>query len=633
VRSGGKPRRRPAGGTVQTPPNLEPVAADDQSGTQLPLAPLEEPAEILVRFSTDEPDAAAEPVAKPPAPDEAAVEPVAKPPAPDEAAVEQVAKLPATEEAAVEQVVKPPADSFAAPVAGQPLEATVAASFEVPSAYEPDEPGPVEDASLLLRIARIHLRTGSLTTARAQLESLAGRNQLDTAGTLDLAEARWRTGDLPGAGDAAGAYLAANGGEALGLVIAAEAASLGIHEAEARGYMEQARLRTLTSFDAIFSGIPRRSKLTESERERTSPEQIPVTESPKAAETAVQPVATVAAETAATVGEPQPKVEAEPVATVAAATVAEPQPKVEAEPAATVAVEPAAEPQPKVEAEPVATVAAETVAAEPVAAETVAAATVGEPQPKVEAEPVATVAAETAAAATEGEPQPKFEAEPAAMVAVEPVAAEPAAEPELIGAAAETEPEPTPTVPVASVVGTPATGPSIADQAAQPAVDSSRAQADTEIAAGIALLETGDALLAALHFGIALRMTPESAQAVLRAIGDRHDLALELVRGDALRMQGHEQDAGQAYQSVASALSGARAAVRPPAEAPAGPADAVAGTPAEAVAELPAEPPGPLPVDAGADVPAAIKSTEAAPEAERLEPRPPEPAPPISWLD
>ena len=558
MRSGGKPRRRPAGETVQTPPSLEPVAADDQPGTQLPLGPMEEPAEILVRFSTDEPDAAAEQVAGSPAPDEA----VADRPSTGETAAEP----PVPEEAAAQQVAKSPAESLAEPVAAQHFEGTVASSSEEPSAYGLEEPGPVEDASLLLRLARIHLRTGSLTTARAQLESLAGRNQLDTAGTLDLAEARWRTGDLQGAGDAAGAYLAANGGEALGLVIAAEAASLGIHEAEARGYMEQARLRTLTSFDAIFAGMPRRSKLTESERERIAGlEQIPVTESPKAVAPAAQPVAT-----ATVVADPEPKVAAETAQPQPVATVAEPQP---------------------------------------------VATAVAQPQP----EPVATVA----------EPA----AQPVVTFAAEP---EPAAEAGLIVAALEAEPEPTPTVPVAGIAGTPGTGPSMADQAAQPVVDPSRAQADTEIAAGIALLETGDALLAALHFGIALRMTPESAQTVLGAIGDRHDLALELVRGDALRMQGHEHDAGQAYQSVASALSGARAAAEPPAKTPTGPAEAVAEVPAEAVAEVPAEPPGPLPVDAAADVPAergAGSLTETPPEAESPESRPPEPAPPISWLD
>ncbi|MFN8631135.1 MAG: hypothetical protein U0838_12715 [Chloroflexota bacterium] len=39
--------------------------------------------------------------------------------------------------------------------------------------------------------------------ARAELEALAGRGRLDDAALLDLAEVRWRTGDLGGAGDAA----------------------------------------------------------------------------------------------------------------------------------------------------------------------------------------------------------------------------------------------------------------------------------------------------------------------------------------------------------------------------------------------------------------------------------------------
>ncbi|HJX67334.1 MAG TPA: hypothetical protein VJ258_01275 [Candidatus Limnocylindrales bacterium] len=460
MRSGNKPRRRSGAGTVQAPPSLEPVAADEQSGTQLPLEPLEEPAEILVRFSTDEPDAAAE---RPPE-GEAVAEPAA------------------------EAATHPAAETLAEPAAAGP------------SAYEPTESGPVEDASLLLRLARIHLRTGSLTTARAQLESLAGRNQLDTAGTLDLAEARWRTGDLHGAGQAAGAYLAANGGEALGLVIAAEAASLGNHDLEARRQMEQAVLRTLTSLDAIFAGIPHRLRLTESGPETiAAPEKTPVAESPRA----VTPATELAAEPEATPAEP---------------AVAEP--------------EPAAEPE-----------------------------------------------------------------------------AQAPAEAEAIEAAAEAEPEPTPAVPVAEAAGTSGTELVTADAATQPVVDSGRVQADTEIAAGIALLEKGDALLAALHLGVALRMTPELAQAVLGAIGDRHDLALELVRGDALRMQGHERDAGQAYQSVASALSGARTA-----------AEAAAETPPEAAAEVPAEPAATIP-------------THAPQGAENPEPRPPEPAPPISWLD
>jgi hypothetical protein len=471
---------------------------------QLPLEPLEEPAEILVRFSTDEPDATAQ--------------------RPSDGGA----------------VAEPAAGFSAEPVAAEPSEATTADFSAEPPAYELTESGPVEDASLLLRLARIHLRTGSLTTARAQLESLAGRDQLDTAGMLDLAEARWRTGDLHGAGGAAGAYLAANGGEALGLVIAAEAASLGNHDVEARRDMEQAMLRTLTSLDAIFAGIPHRLKLTEDGPETTTvSETIPVAESP----TATAP-----------------------------------------------ATEPAAEP--------------EAISAEPAAAE-----------PEQAPEPEAKAPAETEAVET----------------------------------AAPLEPDPTPAVPAAEVAGSSDAELVTGDAATQPVVDASRAQADTEIAAGVALLETGDALLAALHFGIALRMTPESAQAVLVAIRDRHDLALELVRGDALRIQGHERDAGQAYQSVASALSGARTAAEAtsetPTEAPAEaaaeplaeiPAQAAAEKPAEMPAESPLEPLEPLPVDVAAELPAepaATVPTDAPQEPENPEPRPPEPAPPISWLD
>ncbi|MDR3544350.1 MAG: hypothetical protein P4L30_01110, partial [Candidatus Limnocylindrales bacterium] len=57
------------------------------------------------------------------------------------------------------------------------------------------------------RLARLHLRTGMLRLARLELEQLAGAAALDTEGILDLAEVRWRTGDLRGAAEAAGAWL------------------------------------------------------------------------------------------------------------------------------------------------------------------------------------------------------------------------------------------------------------------------------------------------------------------------------------------------------------------------------------------------------------------------------------------
>ncbi len=81
-----------------------------------------------------------------------------------------------------------------------------------------------------LRLARLHLRCGSHALARAELETLAGSDGLDREGVLDLAEVRWRTGDLQGASAAASAWLDdANGGyepgAILARVIAAEAAA------------------------------------------------------------------------------------------------------------------------------------------------------------------------------------------------------------------------------------------------------------------------------------------------------------------------------------------------------------------------------------------------------------------------
>ena len=67
---------------------------------------------------------------------------------------------------------------------------------------------PLDAASATARrLARLHLRTGMFRLARVELEQLAGAEALDTAGILDLAEVRWRTGDLRGAAEAAGAWL------------------------------------------------------------------------------------------------------------------------------------------------------------------------------------------------------------------------------------------------------------------------------------------------------------------------------------------------------------------------------------------------------------------------------------------
>src|SRR4051812_28876691 len=79
-----------------------------------------------------------------------------------------------------------------------------------------------------LRLATLHLRMGMLPLARAELEAAAGRGKLDEPALLDLAEARWRTGDLAGAGEAAHAVIGRGLEAPLAYVIAAESiAALG----------------------------------------------------------------------------------------------------------------------------------------------------------------------------------------------------------------------------------------------------------------------------------------------------------------------------------------------------------------------------------------------------------------------
>ena len=108
-----------------------------------------------------------------------------------------------------------------------------------------------------LVLARLHLRLGSLALARAELETLAGRDALDEAGLVDLAEVRWRTGDVIGAGEAAQAALTEDEGPLLALVIAAEAAAARGRPTESRRLADKAMARANGSIDAVFAGMPR----------------------------------------------------------------------------------------------------------------------------------------------------------------------------------------------------------------------------------------------------------------------------------------------------------------------------------------------------------------------------------------
>ena len=103
-----------------------------------------------------------------------------------------------------------------------PTSAPEAASAAAPAAHA-TPPGSPPQRQVDLRLAALHLRTGSFALARAELETMAGSGTLDDDGLLDLAEVRWRTGDLPGAGEAAAAFLTSGRESVLALVIAAEA--------------------------------------------------------------------------------------------------------------------------------------------------------------------------------------------------------------------------------------------------------------------------------------------------------------------------------------------------------------------------------------------------------------------------
>jgi tetratricopeptide (TPR) repeat protein len=119
-----------------------------------------------------------------------------------------------------------------------------------------DTPGSSERAPDLV-LARLHLRLGSLSLARAELETLAGKDMLDADGVVDLAEARWRTGDITGAGEAAALVLDDDEGPVLALIVAAEAAAERGRPTEARRLAAKALSIADGSIDALFAGMPR----------------------------------------------------------------------------------------------------------------------------------------------------------------------------------------------------------------------------------------------------------------------------------------------------------------------------------------------------------------------------------------
>ncbi len=121
----------------------------------------------------------------------------------------------------------------------------------------PAEPSAAESAGASGNLARLHLATGLLRLARVELEELAGEGRLDADGVLDLAEARWRTGDLRGAAEAAGAWLdagAATAGGETGGRPGALAHAMVADGLAVRGRDDEAAAHVAATLDALGDG-------------------------------------------------------------------------------------------------------------------------------------------------------------------------------------------------------------------------------------------------------------------------------------------------------------------------------------------------------------------------------------------
>lgn len=115
------------------------------------------------------------------------------------------------------------------------------------------------ERSVDARLARLHLRGGLLALARAELERMAAAGTLDVSALADLAEVRWRNGDLMGAGQAASAHLAAGGEEPMAMIISAEALDHDGHLLDSRALAARALERVGGQVDRSFAGQPRSS--------------------------------------------------------------------------------------------------------------------------------------------------------------------------------------------------------------------------------------------------------------------------------------------------------------------------------------------------------------------------------------
>jgi len=137
--------------------------------------------------------------------------------------------------------------------------------------------------------------------SRVELETMAGNGTLDDPALLDLAEVRWRTGDVTGAGEAAEAYLATGESSTLALIIAAEAQAAIGRPAEAQRTADRAIEKAGTSLDDLFAGEPRGTMWP------ADSTLVPARLTPRtSADVVVDPAAAAAARANGTSGVPRP---------------------------------------------------------------------------------------------------------------------------------------------------------------------------------------------------------------------------------------------------------------------------------------------------------------------------------------
>jgi hypothetical protein len=265
-----------AGGEADAEPGAEPEAVAEAEADAEPEAGIEQGAEAEAARAPDN-EADAEPEGEAVAGVEANAEPEAEagaeaePEAPPETNTAVPAAAASDAESEPERA-DAPADELEAEGAhdvdageledAEGLSGLVAGGARRSPSSEPPfvdhGPDPISEGhSANLRLAALHLRTGQHALARAQLETLAGRGRLDDEALLDLAEVRWRTGDLGGAGDAANALLARGSEPTLALVIAAEAVAAAGRPTEARRLSSRALEVAEGPLDPFFAGMPR----------------------------------------------------------------------------------------------------------------------------------------------------------------------------------------------------------------------------------------------------------------------------------------------------------------------------------------------------------------------------------------